>query len=354
MRHRDFGLIMCDHHRITPGVTLFSPLNGKATYIIGLRGDVLHHWEHPLVTGTYGHLLENGNLLWAGRMAEGPQHMGGRSGLIREYDWNGKVVWEHVHVGQHHDLRRLPNGNTIFLGWAIVPPDIAKRIPGGLPGTAHADSCMYGDTIVEITPNGKTAWEWQAWRDIEFEQHPIFCNQVRDEYAHANAISPLENGDIYISFRRLNTVALIDKETRRLKWHHRDDSWGMQHDCVPLANGNITLFANGINTPNNPFSRVIELDPRTRKTVWEYRAKPSYTFFSPHISGAQRLPTGNTLICEGQWGRLFEVTPECETVWEYVSPFMGPDRVGDPSNEVFRAYRYALNSPQIRNRVRSI
>ena len=90
------------------------------------------------------------------------------------------------------------------------------------------------------------------------------------------------------------------------------------------------------------------------KTVWEYRGKPSYTFFSPHISGAQRLPSGHTLICEGQWGRLFEVTPEGEIVWEYVSPFMGPDRNGDPSNEVFRAYRYAADSPQIRNRLATV
>jgi hypothetical protein len=53
MRHRDFGLLHCDPHRVTPGVTLFSPLNGKATYIIGQRGEVLHQWEHPLVNGTY-------------------------------------------------------------------------------------------------------------------------------------------------------------------------------------------------------------------------------------------------------------------------------------------------------------
>ena len=135
-------------------------------------------------------------------------------------------------------------------------------------------------------------------------------------------------------------IALIDRQTRKLKWEHRDDSFGMQHDCEPLANGNVTLFANGTNIITNPYSRVIEIDPRTHKTVWEYRGKPNYTFFSPHISGAQRLASGNTLICEGQWGRLFEVTPDGEIVWEYVSPFMGPDRFGDPSNEVFRAYRY--------------
>jgi hypothetical protein len=211
---------------------------------------------------------------------------------------------------------------------------------------------MYGDVILEITPAGKTVWEWHACRDMEVEKYPLFPNQLRDEFAHANAIFPVANGDIYISFRRLNMIGLIDKQTKKMKWQHRDDSYGMQHDCAPLLNGNITLFANGINTPNNPYSRVIELDPRTKKAVWEYRAKPTYTFFSPHISGAQRLPTGNTLICEGQWGRLFEATPECEIVWEYVSPFMGPDRAGDPSNEVFRAYRYAADSPQIRGRLR--
>ena len=174
--------------------------------------------------------------------------MGGRGGLFREYDWNGKVLWEHKHVGQHHDFRRLPNGNTLFLGWEVVPPEIADRIPGGLAGTQHADGCMYGDTILEITPEGKTVWEWHACRDMEVEKYPLISNQLRDEFAHANAISPLENGDIYVSFRRLNMIGLIDKQTKKMKWQHRDDSFGMQHDCAPLGNGNITLFANGINT----------------------------------------------------------------------------------------------------------
>ena len=163
MRHRDFGVLVCDDRRATAGVTLFSPLNGKTSYLIGLRGDVLHQWNHPLIN-TYGHLLPNGNLLWAGRLPEGPQHMGGRGGLIREYDWDGKVVWEHRHVGQHHDFRRLPNGNTIFLAWEKVPQDIERRVPGGIPGLLHADGCMYGDVILEVTPGGETVWEWRAWR----------------------------------------------------------------------------------------------------------------------------------------------------------------------------------------------
>jgi hypothetical protein len=354
MRHRDFGILVCDEARATPGYTLFSPLNGKSTCLIGLRGDIVHQWHHPIQNGLYGYLLENGNLLWSGQLADGPKHMGGRGGKIREYDWDGNVLWEHDQVGQHHDMRRLANGNTLFLGWEVVPPDVERRVPGGIPRTLHPDGCMYGDYIHEITPAGRVVWEWHACTDMTVENYPLSLSQKRDEFAHANAIAPLPNGDILISFRRLNMIARIDRATRKLAWEHRDESWGMQHDCEPLPNGNITLFANGANTPVNPHSRVIEFDPRTRETVWSYRGKPSYTFYSPHISGAQRLASGNTLICEGQWGRLFEVTPEGDIVWEYVSPFMGPDRNGDPSNEVFRAYRYGVDSPQIRNRGRSV
>ena len=44
-------------------------------------------------------------------------------------------------------------------------------------------------------------------------------------------------------------------------------------------------------------------------------------FFSPFISIAQRLPNGNTMIDEGATGRVFEVTPRGEIVWEYRSPY---------------------------------
>jgi len=65
---------------------------------------------------------------------------------------------------------------------------------------------------------------------------------------------------------------------------------------------------------------------------------------APNISNAQRLPNGNTLSCEGNFGRLFEVTPEGAVVWEYVNPYFAPP-AGPPDapaqNSVFRAYRYS-------------
>jgi hypothetical protein len=42
--------------------------------------------------------------------------------------------------------------------------------------------------------------------------------------------------------------------------------------------------------------------------VWTYTSTPASSFYSAEISGRQRLPNGNTLICEGVKGNLFEVT----------------------------------------------
>ena len=69
----------------------------------------------------------------------------------------------------------------------------------------------------------------------------------------------------------------------------------------------------------------------------------AHAFFSSRISNAQRLPNGNTLINEGQYGRFFEVTTEGDTVWEYVNPYFGPpDKPArEQTNNVFRALRYS-------------
>ena len=90
-----------------------------------------------------------------------------------------------------------------------------------------------------------------------------------------------------------------------------------------------------------PYSRVLEIDPITLKLKWEYSARTAgygyhhhYVFYSPFVSSAQRLPNGNTLICEGDSLRVFEVTVNLETVWEYVLP---PKM---EKNLSYRAYRF--------------
>jgi hypothetical protein len=78
-------------------------------------------------------------------------------------------------------------------------------------------------------------------------------------------------------------------------------------------------------------SRVLEIDPVKMETVWSYTAS---TFYSTNISGAQRLPNGNTLITEGAGSRLFEVTAAKKIVWEFMNA--GADGA---LSTVYRGYR---------------
>ena len=75
------------------------------------------------------------------------------------------------------------------------------------------------------------------------------------------------------------------------------------------------------------------------------------SFYSTAVSSSERQPNGNTMICEGSPGRIFEVTPNKEIVWEYINPFFvtGANRAipNDLSNAVFRAHRYGPDHPAL-------
>ncbi|OGN95965.1 MAG: hypothetical protein A2Y89_00770 [Chloroflexi bacterium RBG_13_51_18] len=80
----------------------------------------------------------------------------------------------------------------------------------------------------------------------------------------------------------------------------------------------------GIDNARRDFSRVLEFDPITLEVKWQYPTPGpgAGRLYSALVSSAQRLPNGNTLITEGNSGRIIEVTAGQETVWEYISPYM--------------------------------
>ena len=53
------------------------------------------------------------------------------------------------------------------------------------------------------------------------------------------------------------------------------------------------------------------------------------------------MSNGNTLITEGNFGRIFQVTPEGKVVWEYINPYFPEGPEGEVSNAVFRATHYS-------------
>jgi len=139
--------------------------------------------------------------------------------------------------------------------------------------------------------------------------------------------------------------------------------------------GNILIFNNGI---GRGYSTVDEIVPPVDSAgnysitagaafgpsapTWTYVGSPPSSFYSAEISGAQRLPNGNTLITEGIKGNLFEVTAAGEMVWRYINPVTtsalaqgstipaDPNRTDQFMNAVFRVTRYGTDYPGLQGK----
>ena len=300
----------------------------------------------PYPPGLYGYLTDTGTLFYNGQIPN--QSFLGKSpfkgGVALEANWAGKILWEVRHKDHHHDGRLLRNGNVILLCATELPAAVAAKVQGGRAGTEEKNK-MAGDYLVELSKDGRPIWEWRAWEHLDLAKDVITAVQDnRSEWTHGNAVTELADGDLLVSFRNISTIIRIRRQTGEIVWKMGAPPLSGQHAPTPLANGNILVFDNGPHRLDEsfPFSRVLEVNPNTNQIVWKYQEANPYNFYSPRISNAQRLPNGNTLINEGFFGRLFEVTPEGEVVWEYVNPHFGP--ANEPAktqrNHVFRAYRY--------------
>lgn len=144
--------------------------------------------------------------------------------------------------------------------------------------------------------------------------------------------------------------------------------------------GNITCYNNGIGrSPKYTFSTVDEFTPAVdskgnyamvvgsiadpKEFIWTYSGSANDSLYSENISGAFRLPNGNTIICSGTLGKFIEVNTIGEIVWKYICPVdqngpmkqgalppEDPARAGETMNSVFRVYKYALDYPAFKGR----
>jgi outer membrane protein assembly factor BamB len=347
-RTRKLGLTAHDPAKASPGYTLYTPMYGDGTvYLLDMQGHEVHTWKLPFPPGDYGYLLPNGNLFYLGETPEGSEGMFAAfsifmGGALMEVDWHGKIVWEHHDPAHHHDGRRTDSGGAAYLAISEIPKELAARVKGGLPNSEH-EGRMHADRIVEIDRDGNLTWEWNSWEHLDPDVDVITPADLRDEWTHSNTIVPLPGGDYMISMRNISTVARIDRKTGGFVWKIGPPLLAQQHDPNFLDNGNVLIFNNGTQRRNVPliFSNIVEVEPVSGNVVWNYRDPSSMmSFFSSYISGVQRLPNGNTLITEGIPGRMFEVTPEGDTVWEYTNPHFSDARVFGNNNAVFRARRY--------------
>jgi len=345
-----------DSAKTFDGYTLFAPTFGTDAWLIDMRGRVVNHWEMQHAPASHGRLLPNGNLMWQGK---GPgsmdKHFVGSGSELVEVDWDGNEVWRYDEIGLNHDFLPLPNGNIIINIFTPLPDDLAKNVKGGIPGT-ELDGKMYTGVFKEITRDGETVWSWNPSEHLDPDKDAIcpMCN--RHVWGFNNSMALMGDGKLLFTLRLLNRVCMLDRKSGQIVWEFGEgEAIGHPHCCTALDNGNVLLFDNGLhrystelNLADFAASRVIEIDPKKKEIVWKYQDPLAPNFFSAICSGAQRLPNGNTLICEATKGRLFEVTTEGEIVWEYMSPFtvMRPNYWDwTISATIWQGHRYAPDHP---------
>jgi hypothetical protein len=274
---------------------------------------------------------------------------------------------------------------------------------------------------------GTVVWEWHVWDHLIQDSFPtranygnvgahpelIACaadgNRIPAFWNHMNSIYYNEALDqIMLSVRGNSEVWVIDHNTTTVeaaghtggRYDKGGDllyRWGnpamyragtandrrlyQQHDAhwidanCPGA-GNMMVFNNGL---GRNYSTIDEWTPPvnangiyTQPTggafgptdfTWTYKADPPSSLYSGAISSAQRLPNGNTLICDGVHGVFLEVTALGESVWRYVNPVVrtgplaqgseippDPARAGEYMNAVFKVHRYPPDYPGLANR----
>ena len=343
-----------DRSKAYAGFTLFAPIGGTDVLLVDVCGRIVHKWKMPYRPGGDTVLLPNGKLLYVGHVDGGKlSHFEGSGGILLEVDWDGNIVWKYEDEYLHHSFCRVDDGNTLVLKWVKTPAYIAAKVKGGLPDT-EPNGVLWSDCIQEVAPNGKVVWEWVAFEHLDPELDAICPLCSRTQWPGLNACAVMPDGNILTSFHKTHNVAIIDRVMSNVKWR-----WGLgeiahQNDARPLVNGNILIFDNGMHPHDYPmgFSRVLEVNPQNNEMVWAYEDEPRTNFYSSIMGSCQRLPNGNTLICDTTEGRIFEVSTRCNIVWEFLSPFFYESPLYERNNYIARAYRYGPDYEGLKGNVK--
>ncbi|MGA2394697.1 MAG: aryl-sulfate sulfotransferase [Candidatus Lustribacter sp.] len=353
-RRRGTGLIAYDPRRSAGGYTLVAPQTDDGNVrLIAPDGTVAHHWKLAQRPGRHAVILPNGNLGYNGNHTDTPNLYPAwemwHGGAFSEVTPDGQVVWSHEDKRHHHDAQWLADGDLLYTTAEVMPADAATRISGGSHAHDLAGGVQYADVVKRVDRSGATVWEWKSWEHLDPADYPIHPIFDRYHWPLINGLGMTRAGLVLMSLRTTSGVIGVDPGSGNVVWRIAHPVVAQQHSPVELPSGRILIFDNGNLRPGvtSPHSRVIEVEPMTQTVTWEYADPMRPSFFAPYMGNADRLENGNTLITESTFGRLFEVTPEGDVVWEYVIPQFaeypaGAARDYSPGfhNSVFKANRY--------------
>ena len=332
------GVILRDLDRSCPGDNLYTIYALGTAELIDAAGKVIKAWSQPGEIWMHSELLANGDLLvvGAGNVIDPGHgqnsHVDDATRFVRRYAWNGKLLWKRSYPA-HHDIEVTPDGKLLLLGleYRIIPQfDPNLPIRDELLLLLEPDgSLIQSYSLTEAIGRNNRAFPLKRIPPVE-ESGRRFTDLLHAnsaEWMHVQDLAgthpPLyDPANILVCLRHQDRVAFFNWETRKVVWSWGHDELSAPHDARMLDNGNILIFDNGLREER---SRVVEMDPRREKIVWQYVADPPGSFFSISKGSAQRLPNGNTLAVESDRGRAIEITPAGDIVWEFVCPhFVSP------------------------------
>ena len=364
---------------------------------------VLHHDVEP---------LPNGNILaiaWEVKSPQEARRAGRRADQIP-----AQGLWPD-YVLEIEPVR--PSGAKIVWEWHVWDHLVQSRDPAA---ASYGEPAAHPERLDVNAGTGApkvTAEELAQLQALGYVPADATPEDLHSDFLHTNAVRYHPRLDqIVLSVPSLSEIWIIDHSTTTeeargstggragrggdflYRWGN-PTSYGRgggangaqrlfsQHDVrwVPdgeAGAGNLTVFNNGRERPEGPWSSVDEWTPPVdaagrypmpggadgsaepwgpEALAWRFVATPPTRLFSPFISGAQRLANGHTLICAGTGGEIYEVTRGGEIVFEYRSPYSGAVRNEDGSMPqpgldenpyaLFRATRIPADHPALAGRV---
>ncbi|MDM8528871.1 DUF1566 domain-containing protein [Anaerolineales bacterium HSG24] len=312
-------------------------------------------WEYEYSSQTYlqhhdVEMLPNGNLLilaWEKKTEAEAIAAGRNSTLVAdgelwvehliEVNSNKDIVWEWYlwdHLIQDHDQSK-PNFGTVGDHPELVDLNYTQGGPNGSGADwTHANSVDYNanfDQIMLSVHNFSEIWI-------------IDHGTTTAESATHTGGDRGKGGDLLYRWGNPQTYDAGTSTDQKLFAQH-DARWIL--DGYSGA-GNILVFNNGQGRSEGNISTVDEIVPdvdgsgnytapaagsayEPTDQTWVYSLDSS--LYSSNISGAERLPNGNTLICSGANGTFLEVTSDKQVVWQH--------EVTD--KEVFRVSRHGTD-----------
>ena len=227
---------------------------------------------------------------------------------------DGKSDWHHMNsIAYNPELRQImlsvPQYNEI---WVIDHSTTTEQAATGNGGISnHGGDIIYRVGNQQAYSRGDSTDQWLYYQhdahwiiDVpsshpDFGKVAVFNNRIGDDFSTAEIFTT---------------------------------SWEMYISDYETFDGTFPPYAD-----NDDRKTISHPDPQR--------------MYSTGLSSIQPLPNGNYLLCSGRQGYIYELTPDNEIVWEYITPLRAGAAVEQGTelelnnNLTFRAYKYSLDYP---------